>query len=184
MFRYHRDEPLPPANGPAKWLDVLRLAFEADDFAALALYRVRTALAARSVPVLPRMLHYANVAFFRVRIGDFIVLGEGAYIPHGNIVVDGITVIGRHVVLAPWTTLGVVQGSPVGPKIADDVFVGTGAKVLGSIAIGEKARIGANSVVVSDVPAGATVTGAPAKVINVNGEERSTAAWPEDVSTV
>jgi serine O-acetyltransferase len=184
MFRYHRGERLPPDAGWDKWLDAFRLLFDADDFAAVALYRLRTALAARSVPFLPRLLHFASVALFRVRIGDFIVLGEGVYVPHGNVVVDGITEIGRHVVLAPWTTVGVVQGSPMGPKVADDVFVGTGAKVLGEITIGERARIGANSVVVSDVPADATAIGAPARIMGVQGDEPANETWPEHSSKV
>jgi serine acetyltransferase len=179
MFRYHRGEALPPADRTRKWLDAVRLLFESEDYAAVVLYRVRTALAARSVPLLPRLLHLASVAFFHVRIGDFTVLGDGIYVPHGNIVVDGITVIGRHVVLAPWTTIGVVQGSPIGPTLEDDVFVGTGAKVLGQITIGAKARIGANSVVVSDVAASATAIGAPAREVGGgNSAEPSQVAWP------
>jgi len=184
MFRYHRGEPLPPNDKAGKWLNLIRLLFEADDFAAVALYRARTALMRRGLRGVPRLFHFVSMALFQVRIGDFVVLGEGAYIPHGNVVIDGITVIGRRCVLAPWTTLGVVQGSPIGPKLEDGVFVGTGAKVLGRIVIGANARIGANSVVVSDVPAGATAIGVPAKVTNADGEQQSSVVWPEDAAKV
>lgn len=51
------------------------------------------------------------------------------------------------------------------PEIGDDVFIGAGARVLGGIVVGDGARIGANAVVIQDVPAGATVVGIPARVI-------------------
>jgi serine O-acetyltransferase len=185
MFRYHRGEAVPARhNKPHKWRDALRLVFVSDDFAALVLYRLRTALMARGVPVLPRLLHFLSLSLFRVRIGDYVAVGEGAYIPHGNVVIDGITIIGRRCVLAPWTTIGVVQGSPIGPTLDDAVFVGTGAKVLGQIAIGANARIGANSVVVSDIPAGATAIGVPAKVTASDGAGPSMSQWPEDPAKV
>jgi serine O-acetyltransferase len=111
-------------------------------------------------------------------------LGEGAYLPHGNVVVDGITVIGRRCVLAPWSTLGVVQGSPIGPRLGDAVFVGTGAKILGQIQIGADARIGANSVVLSDVAGGATATGVPARITRNGSEAASTATWPGEHAKV
>ena len=57
---------------------------------------------------------------------------------------------------------------PRGPVIGDRVFIGTGAKVLGAITVGDDARIGANAVVIEDVPAGATVVGAPARVVQTD----------------
>ena len=67
--------------------------------------------------------------------------------------------------LCPWITLGLVHGGIVGPTLAERVFVGTGAKILGDVKIGAFAKIGANAVVVADVPAGATAIGVPARVI-------------------
>lgn len=56
------------------------------------------------------------------------------------------------------------------PRIGDNVFIGAGARVLGGIEIGDDAKIGANSVVMKDIPAGGTAVGAPARVISVYGE--------------
>ncbi len=165
MFSYHRGEPVPLEGGAANWLNALRLAWAADDYLGVALYRVRTALQDRGIPIIPRLIHWFSAAAFGIRIGDYVALREGAYIPHGQVVIDGIVVIGRRCVLAPWTTLGVAQGNPTGPELADGVFVGTGAKVLGQVRIGANARIGANSVVVDDVPAGATAIGVPARIV-------------------
>ena len=66
--------------------------------------------------------------------------------------------------IAPWVTVG-VNGSVAGPTIGDNVFIGTGAKVLGGLRIGNDVRIGANAVVLNDVPDGATVAGIPARVV-------------------
>ena len=93
------------------------------------------------------------------------MIEPGVYINHGLVVIDGLTEIGRGARIAPFTSIGLVAGSIVGPKIGPDVQFGTGARVLGPIAIGAGAVIGANAVVVRDVEAGATVVGVPAKPV-------------------
>ncbi|MBI5288893.1 MAG: hypothetical protein HY873_07965 [Chloroflexi bacterium] len=92
-------------------------------------------------------------------------MGEGVYIPHGNAIIGGITVIGRRAYIAPWVSIGLKQGNFMGPTIGDGVFVGTGASILGPVRVGDGARIAAGAVVVSDVPAGASVGGVPARVL-------------------
>ena len=72
--------------------------------------------------------------------------------------------IGRNCVIAPWVTIG-TNGSVAGPHIGDDVFIGTGAKVLGAIHVGDRVRIGANAVVIEDVPPDTTVVGIPARPV-------------------
>ena len=79
--------------------------------------------------------------------------------------------IGRDCVFSPGVTIGLSGRrrnvfDVRGPTIGDRVFIGTGAKVLGPITIGDDVRIGANSVVIDDVPAGATVVGTPARVVH------------------
>ena len=64
--------------------------------------------------------------------------------------------------IAPFVTIGLRAGDLAGPTIERDVSIGTGAKIIGPVRIGDGARIGANAVVVDDVPAGATVAGVPA----------------------
>ena len=89
---------------------------------------------------------------------------------HGNVVIDGRTRIGKHCQINPWVTIGLSNSrklgfSADGPTIGDEVHIGTGAKILGPVTIGDHARIGANAVVVHDVPANTTVVGAPARVV-------------------
>ena len=148
-----------------KLMSVLRLLWGADEFLSLFLYRVRMALHDHRVPVLPRLLYFASSFLYGVRIDDHVVIEAGIYIPHGQVVITGITRIGRGCYMAPWSGIGLIPGNAMGPTIGSDVQVGTGAKILGNLTIGNGARIGTNAVVLQDVPAGATAVGVPARII-------------------
>ena len=143
---------------------MLRLAWVSDAFAAQALYRVKAALQARGVPLLPRLAHRLAMTLAQVSIGDPVVVAPGVYLIHGQVVIDGMTEIQEGVVIAPFVTIGLRAGDVRGATIEQGVNIGTGAKVIGPVRIGKGATIGANSVVLDDVPAGATVVGAPARV--------------------
>ena len=142
--------------------DILRLAWHSDAFAALVLYRAKARLQAQRVPVLPRLAHRLAMALAQVSIGDPVTIEAGLYLPHGQVVVDGLVQVGADVVIGPFVTIGLRAGNLQGPVLEDGVHVGTGAKLIGPIRVGAGAQIGAGAVVVSDVPAGATVAGVPA----------------------
>jgi serine O-acetyltransferase len=144
---------------------MLRLAWKSDAFLGVLLYRVRTWLEGARVPILPTLIHRMCIAFFDMSIGDYVVLGEGVYVPHGYLVIGGRATIGRRCVLCPWVSIGLTPGTLDAPELGDGVFVGTGAKILGPVKIGDGAIIGAGSVVLKDVPAHTTVAGVPARVI-------------------
>lgn len=99
-------------------------------------------------------------------------IGPGLHIAHaGGIVVSHLSVIGRDCTIAQGVTLGWKPGPRGGaPIVGDEVYIGPGAKVIGKVRIGDRAVIGANAVVTSDVPAGAVVGGIPARVI---GQDRA-----------
>jgi serine O-acetyltransferase len=143
-------------------LQMLRLVWITDAFAAQVLYRLKARLQALGVPILPRLLHRLAMAISQVAIGDYTVIAPGVYIVHGQVVIDGITEIGYGVVISPFVTIGLRAGDFQGPVIENHVHIGTGAKVIGPVRVGAGATIGANAVVVSDVPPGATAVGAPA----------------------
>lgn len=97
-------------------------------------------------------------------------IGEKFFIDHGMGVVIGETAeIGNNVLIYHGVTLGGVGGeknSKRHPTIEDNVVIGAGAKVLGPITIGEGAKIGANSVVLHNIPPYTTAVGAPAKILD------------------
>lgn len=92
---------------------------------------------------------------------------EGGFmIPHPNgVVVSSASVIGANCVLLQQTTLGKSDINSGSPVLGQNVFVGAGAKILGPVTIGNYAKIGANAVVLRDVPANATAVGIPARII-------------------
>jgi serine O-acetyltransferase len=149
----------------AAW-QLVRLALVSDAFLAQVLYRVKTRLQAAGVPVLPRLAHRAAMALAQVSIGDPVVVAPGVYIIHGQVVVDGLVEIAEEVVIAPFVTIGLRAGDVRGATIERGVSIGTGAKVIGPVRVGAGAVVAANAVVVDDVPAGATVVGAPARPVS------------------
>jgi serine O-acetyltransferase len=144
---------------------MVRLALVSDAFLGQALYRAKARLQALGVPVLPRLLHRLAMITAQIAIGDPVVVEPGVYIAHGQVVIDGLSEIGKGVVLFPFVTIGLRAGDYRGPQVAEHVSIGTGAKLIGPITVGAGARIGANAVVVADVPAGATVVGVPARIV-------------------
>ncbi len=96
------------------------------------------------------------------------VFGPGLSIAHhGTITVNGEAAVGRNCRIDTSTTIGDVRGEA--PVIGDDVYIGSGARILGGVKIGDEVAIGANAVVIEDVPERVTVGGIPAKVISPGG---------------
>jgi serine O-acetyltransferase len=145
--------------------EVLRLVLETDAFGALVLYRVKTACQRRGIPILPRLAHRAAIAWAQLSIGDPVVVAPGIRIPHGQIVIDGFVEVHTGAKIRPFVTIGLREGVYQGPTIHRNVAIGTGAKIIGPVTVGHDAVIGANAVVVADVPAGAVVAGVPARAV-------------------
>ncbi len=163
----HRGERAVFSSSGDAMRQVLRLMWVSDAFLALVLYRAKARLQARGVPVVPRLLHRAAMMIAQVSIGDPVLVRPGVYVIHGQVVLDGIVEIGTGTVIGPWVTIGLRAGNVQGPRVGANVSIGTGAKLIGPIQIGDGAKIGANAVVVSDVAPGATVVGAPARDVSV-----------------
>ena len=144
----------------------VRLSLVSDAFLAQVLYRAKASLQAAGIPVLPRVAHRLAMTIAQVCIGDPVSIGPGLYLPHGQVVIDGVVEVGDHVTVRPWVTIGLKDGDFKGARIGPHVRIGTGAKIIGPIHIGEGAHIGANAVVLHDVPAHRVAVGMPARVID------------------
>jgi serine O-acetyltransferase len=139
---------------------------------ALLVHRVAHVLHAVRVPVVPRSLAYASRTLTGIEIHPAAQIGDGFFIDHGMGVVIGETAeIGDNVTLYQGVTLG-GTGFATGkrhPTVQDNVTIGSGAKLLGPITVGHGAKVGANSVVIHDVPPNSTVVGNPGHPVRVEG---------------
>jgi serine O-acetyltransferase len=141
-----------------------RLFWISNAFLGQACYRAQARLDSLGVPVLPRLMHRLAMITGQVCVGRSVIVHPGVVIAHGQVVIDGFAEIHRGVCVLPSVTIGLRHGDVRGPTIERNVRVGAGAKVLGRITVGHDAVVGANAVVIDDVPAGATVEGVPARV--------------------
>jgi serine O-acetyltransferase len=140
---------------------------------ALLAHRAAHALLEARVPLLPRFIAYVTRAVTGIEIHPAAAIGREFFIDHGSGVVIGETaVIGSFVTLYQGVTLGGTgfQRGKRHPTLGDNVTVGSGAKLLGPIAVGDGAKIGANTVVIEDVPPGATVVGNPGHPVKLEGK--------------
>jgi serine O-acetyltransferase len=140
---------------------------------ALLAHRVSHALYEAKVPLAPRTISFASRAVTGIEIHPAASIGSDFFIDHGSGVVIGETAeIGDRVTLYQGVTLG-GTGFARGkrhPTVQDDVTIGSGAKLLGPVTIGHGAKVGANTVVIEDVPANSTVVGNPGHPVRVEGK--------------
>ena len=141
---------------------------------ALIMYRISHRLWLWGIPIVPRWLSQLARFWTGVEIHPGSTIGKNLFIDHGMGVVVGETaVIGDNVLLYQGVTLG-GTGKETGkrhPTIGNNVVVGTGAKVLGNITIGDSSYIGANAVVIRDVPPNSTVVGIPGRITKQEGRK-------------
>jgi len=137
---------------------------------ALIMHRIANRLWHRGWRLAARFISFATRAVTNVDIHPGATIGRRFFIDHGACVVIGETAeIGREVTLYHGVTLGGTSWNKGKrhPTLGNGVMVGAGAKILGPITVHAKARVGANSVVIENVPAGCTVVGIPGKVVQL-----------------
>jgi serine O-acetyltransferase len=140
---------------------------------ALLAHRVAHLLHEAGVPLIPHAIAYLIKAITGVEIHPGARIGQGLFIDHGGGVVIGQTAeVGDNVTLYQQVTLGGTGFAPGKrhPTVEDDVVIGSGAKLLGPIHVGRGAKVGANSVVIHDVPPNSTVVGNPGHPVRVDGK--------------
>lgn len=141
---------------------------------AIIFYRIANRLLKMRVPFFPRLISQIGRWLTGVEIHPGATIGKGLFIDHGMGVVIGETsIIGDNVTLFQGVTLG-GTGKERGkrhPTLGNNVVAGTGAKILGNITIGDNVQIGANAVVIRDVPANSTVVGVPGRIAKKEGRK-------------
>jgi serine O-acetyltransferase len=139
---------------------------------AVLAHRAAHALHGAGVPLLPRLIASVSRSVTGIEIHPAARIGDGLFIDHGMGVVIGETAeLGDDVTLYQGVTLG-GTGFATGkrhPTVQDNVTIGSGAKLLGPILVGHGSKIGANSVVIHDVPPNSTVVGNPGHPVRVDG---------------
>ncbi|QSA99210.1 serine O-acetyltransferase [Methylococcus sp. EFPC2] len=176
-----------PPSLLAEWREDVACVFERDPAArtrfevlttypgvhAILLHRLSHRLWCRGFLYASRLLSFLTRLWTNIDIHPGATIGRRFFIDHGAGVVIGETaVVGDDVTLYHGVTLGGTSWNKGKrhPTLGDGVLVGAGAKILGPITLGDRVRVGANSVVVKDVPAHSTVVGIPGKVVQARRE--------------
>ncbi|MFQ5896422.1 MAG: serine O-acetyltransferase [Nitrospinota bacterium] len=143
-------------------------------FHAVVFHRVAHFLWRKNRKLLARWISHVSRFLTGIEIHPGAQIGERFFIDHGmGVVIGETTIIGRNCTLYQGVTLGgtSLEKGKRHPTLGDNVLVGVGAKVLGPFTIGSGSKVGAGSVVISDVPPNATAVGVPAKVVAQRGPE-------------
>ncbi len=134
----------------------------------MTIYRIGRALRLRGVGFLASFFDMINYLVFGCIVPSHAEIGKGTRIEHRGVavVINRQAVIGRDCSIGAQVVIGGKGKQKEGvPRIGNGVHLGAGAKILGGIYLGDGSTIGANSVVLGDVPAGATAVGIPARVL-------------------
>ena len=137
---------------------------------AIIIYRVGHLAYRKKIPLLPLMCKFLIRIIFNSAVDPSTDIGKGTFFAYGGIavVIHKNTKIGNNVVISQCVTIGGRSKSLNVPIIGNNVYIAPGAKILGDIAVGDNSVIGANAVVIKDVPSNSVVAGVPAKVIKEN----------------
>jgi serine O-acetyltransferase len=149
---------------PATWKSALRM-MKTDSYILVFMFRVRRLFMRAGVPLIDWPIRVVQQIFGGIELGSAIALGSGVYFVHSRgTVIGGTSRIGNRVRFMGNNTVGTARDNGY-PVIEDDAEIGCGARVLGPVRIGARAKIGANAVVIEDVPADSVAVGIPARII-------------------
>jgi serine O-acetyltransferase len=153
------------SRGDASAVALLRAVLLYDSFSVTAMTRAREAARRFGIVGLNRALRLLQTAMYGIEIGKDVQLGHGVYFVHSvGTVLGGNSRIGNRVTFMGNNTVGTAKDDGY-PVIEDDVVLGAGSRVLGPVRVGARSIIGANAVVLKNVPADSVVIGVPGRVL-------------------
>lgn len=137
-------------------------------------YRLAHFLYSMHIPFLPKLIYYVQYILFNSSVPASCIIGKKTKFAYGGIgvVIHYRAEIGANCMIGQNITIGGRSGHYDVPKIGNNVEICAGSRVLGPIKVGDNAIIGANAVVIKDVPANAVVAGVPAKIIKFRTNEQ------------
>ena len=168
MFRSIKDQIISMKDRDPASRSTLEIILCYPGLHALFFHRISHCLWGIRLYLIARFISHISRVLTGIEIHPAAIIGKRFFIDHGMGVVIGETAeVGDDVFIYQGVTLGSISTKKEKrhPTIANGVIIGAGAKLLGPIFVGEEAKIGSNAVVVSDVPAKATMVGIPAKKI-------------------
>ncbi len=133
-------------------------------------YRVANWLYRHHIPLLPKLIWKLQYLLFNCSVPASCTIGKGTKFGYGGIavVMHARTVIGENCIIGQCVTIGGKSGWYEVPAIGNNVHINAGARIIGPVRVGDNVEIGANCVVVKDVPSNCVVAGVPAKIIKNN----------------
>lgn len=139
-------------------------------FLPVALCRLAYFFYCLGLSPLAKVISFLNFWIFGIEIAIRCPIGKGLFFPHTQGTVIGAASIGENVTIFQGVTLGALEAdfsynSAMRPTVGDNVIIGSGAKVLGGVDLGNCSRVGANAVVLKSIPIGALAVGVPATVL-------------------
>lgn len=156
--------------GPVSRFKLIRTCFN-PRMLPVVLIRLSEFFFERRLGALAKLCSMANVAVFGIESSPQVKIGGGLFLPHTVGTVLGAESIGDNATILQGVTLGTAEPDngftlALRPVIGNNVTIGAGAKVIGCVIVGDHAKIGANAVVLQDVPAYCVAVGVPARVIS------------------
>lgn len=143
---------------------------------AMTLYRIAHNLYLKRIPFFPTLFYRLIYLINNCHVHYQTSIGKGTVLAYGGVgvILHKDVIIGENCVIESNVTIGGRNINPKVPVIGNNVFIGTGARILGDVHIGDNCIIGANAVVLNDVPKNCSVAGILAKILhrNINIDEK------------
>jgi serine O-acetyltransferase len=146
------------------WSVALRLLYRHLPLRAVGWFRLGSWFKERNVPMVPGLIQRRLLKVYGLELAPGNDIGGGLYIVHPVGCTVFVDHLGENASIIAAVTVG-NRGGRDWPKIGDNVFMGAGARVLGGITLGDDVNVGANAVVLHDVPSGCTAVGIPARIL-------------------